>query len=134
MAQVTATQPFRPPFLASAGNPPVPWTRWIDMFEDWLLAIGFPSTEAHAARKAALLRASLGTEGFRIYSSMVVDRRQGYEATKTHLAEHFDQRASTFYQRAQFTRRQQDSGGTIAQFVSSLREMACQMRFFSGGT
>ena len=105
MALANATQPFRPPFLASAGDPPVPWNRWIDMFEDWLLAIGFPTTAEHEARKAALLRASLGTEGFRIYSSLVVDRREGYDAAKTHLAEHFDQRASTFYQRAQLTRR-----------------------------
>jgi len=99
------------------------------MFEDWLLAIGFPSTEAHGARKAALLRASLGTEGFRIYSSLVVDRREGYEAAKTHVSEHFDQRAGTFYQRAQCTRRQQDSGETIAQFVSTLREMAAKCDF-----
>ena len=36
------------------------------MFEDWILAIGFPTGEQHAARKAALLRASLLPEGFRI--------------------------------------------------------------------
>jgi len=38
---VYTTQPFRPPFLSSPGDAPIPWDRWIDMFEDWLLAIGF---------------------------------------------------------------------------------------------
>lgn len=129
MSQVNTTQPFRPPFLASAGELPIPWTRWIDMFEDWLLAIGFPTADEHAARKAALLRASLGTEGFRIYSSLVTDRRESYDEAKRHLAAHFDQRASTFYERAQFTRRQQEPGETIAQFVSALREMAVRCDF-----
>jgi transposase InsO family protein len=101
------------------------------MFEDWLVAIGFPSGEGeeHVARKAALLRASLGTEGYRIYSSLVVDRRENYDSAKGHLAEHFDKRASTFYQRATFTRRQQQPGETITQYVSALREMAARCDF-----
>jgi len=41
------------------------------MFEGWLLDIGFPTGKDHVARKAALLRASLGTEGYRVYSSLV---------------------------------------------------------------
>ena len=126
---VNTTQPFRPPYLASPGDAPIPWDRWIDMFEDWLLAIGFPAGEDHAARKAALLRASLGTEGYRVYSSLVADRRETYEAAKTHLAEHFDRRASTFYQRAQFTRRQQQSGESITQYVAALRGMAIHCDF-----
>ena len=60
-----STQPYRPSFLQAPGQPPVPWRRWLAMFEDWLLAIGFPETEAAGPRKAALLRASLGTEGYR---------------------------------------------------------------------
>jgi len=99
------------------------------MFEDWLLAIGFPAGDDHAARKAALLRASLGTEGYRVYSSLVADRRENYEAAKMHLAEHFDCRASTFYQRAQFTRRQQQSGESITQYVAALLDMAIHCDF-----
>jgi hypothetical protein len=41
-----STQPYRPPFLQSPGRPPIPWQRWLAMFEDWLLAIGFPEAEA----------------------------------------------------------------------------------------
>jgi hypothetical protein len=40
------------------------------MFEDWLLAVGFPDGPSNDQRKAALLRASLGTEGYRLYNSL----------------------------------------------------------------
>jgi len=70
-----ATQPFKPVFLTAAGQPPVPWERWITMFEDWLLAIGFLTGDEYNARKAAILRASLGTEGYRIYSSLATNLR-----------------------------------------------------------
>jgi hypothetical protein len=59
--------PFKPVFLEVAGEPNVPWGRWKAMFEDYLLAIDFPDGEEHEARKAALLRASLGVEGYRIF-------------------------------------------------------------------
>jgi len=80
-----ATQPFKPAFLASAGQPPVPWERWITMFEDWLLAIGFPTGDEYGARKAALLQASLGTEGYRIYASLATDLRETYAAATTRV-------------------------------------------------
>ena len=65
-----AATPFRPSFLQSPGTPPVPWPRWKLMFDDWMLAVGFPETVTFAPRKAALLRASLGAEGARIYYSL----------------------------------------------------------------
>ena len=58
-----SVQPFQPSFLQLPGRPPVPWSRWHAMFEDWLLAVGFPDDDAYDARKSALLRASLGTVG-----------------------------------------------------------------------
>ena len=123
------TQPYRPPFLQSPGRPPVPWQRWLAMFEDWLLAIGFPETEAMAPRKAALLRASLGTEGFRIYSSLATDPREPYDNAVGRLAAHFGQPASAIFNRAQFTRRQQRPGESVTQYVAALREMAARCEF-----
>jgi len=127
-----ATQPFKPVFLASAGQPLVPWQRWIAMFEDWLLAIGFPTTAEYASRKAALLRASLSTEIYRIYASLATDLRESYTAATTQMEDHFDQKSSTVFQRAQFTRRQQRAGETISQYVSALREMAVKCEFPAG--
>ena len=82
VAQHISTTPFRPAFLQSPGRLLIPWSRWILMFEDWLMAIGFPDVDplppAMAARKAALLRSSLGTEGFRLYASLAADPRELY--------------------------------------------------------
>ena len=92
------------------------------MFEDWLLAIGFPETEAVAPRKAAILRASLGTEGFRIYASLATNPRESYADAVARLETHFGQPASTIFNRAQFSRRQQRSGESVTQYVAALRE------------
>ena len=124
-----STQPYRPPFLQSPGRPPIPWQRWLAMFEDWLLAIGFPEAEAMQPRKAAILRASLGTEGFRIYASLATNPRESYEEAVGRLATHFGQPASTIFNRAQFTRRQQRSGESVTQYIAALREMASKCEF-----
>ena len=113
-AQHVSVQPFRPVFLATAGTPPVEWRRWIDMFEDYILAVGFPvpptgSAEAvitaTAQRKAALFRSSLGTEGYRVYCSLTDNAREPYADAVTRLRGHFDQPASIIFSRAQFSRR-----------------------------
>jgi hypothetical protein len=124
-----STQPYRPSFLQSPGRPPVPWLRWLAMFEDWLLATGFPENEAIAQRKAALLRASFGTEGFRIYTSLTTNPWESYDDAVTRLGTHFGQSASTIFNRAQFTRRQQRAGESVTQYVASLREMASKCEF-----
>ena len=99
------------------------------MFEDWLVAIGFPETEVTGPRKAALLRASLGTEGYRVYSSLATNPRESYEAAVARLAAHFGQPASTIFNRAQFTRRQQRPGESVTQYVAALKEMATKCEF-----
>jgi hypothetical protein len=82
-----SVQPFRPVFLATAGTPPVEWRRWIDMFEDYSLAVGFPVPTADATdavvtaigqRKAAFLRSSLGFEDYRVYCSLMDNTREPY--------------------------------------------------------
>ena len=131
-------QPFRPVFLATAGTPPVEWRRWIDMFEDYILDVGFPvsptgSAEAvitaTAQRKAALFRSSLGTEGYRVYCSLTDNAREPYADAVARLRGHFDQPASIIFSRAQFSRRQQHPGESVTQYVASLREMASRCGF-----
>ena len=93
------TQPFRPPFLALPGRPQIPWGHWHCMFEDWLLAIGFPDGDEHNARKSALLHGSLGTEGYRLYSSQTpeAELRESYVNAVAWLKLHFDQPASNIF-------------------------------------
>ena len=124
-----AAKPYCLPFLQSPGRPPVPLLRWLAMFEDWLLAIGFPDTEAAAPRKATILRASLGTEGFRIYTSLATDPREAYAAAVARLESHFGQPASTIFNRAQFSCRQQRAGESMMQYIAALREMASKCDF-----
>lgn len=108
----SAQSQFRPLFLQSPGRPPIPWTRWIVMFEDWLLASGFPEGPSFDARKSAILRVSLGAEGFRLYSSMLPDvaTRESYGETVGRLKKHFATPVSAIFARAQFTRHQQRPG------------------------
>jgi RNase H-like domain found in reverse transcriptase/Reverse transcriptase (RNA-dependent DNA polymerase)/Integrase zinc binding domain/Integrase core domain len=123
------SQPFRPVFLQAPGRPPIPWTRWLAMFEDWLLAIGFPDTDANAQRKAALLRASLGTDGYRMYTSLATDPREPYADAVNRLNGHFGQSTSTFFNRAEFTRCQQRPGQSVTEYVAQLREIAARCEF-----
>ena len=121
--------PYRPQFLQSPGRPPVAWSRWLMMFEDWLHAIGCPSTEAFASRKAALLRASLGPEGARIYYSLANAANETYATVIERMERHFVRTASTIFNRAQFTRYQQRPGESVVQFLSTLRELARKCEF-----
>jgi hypothetical protein len=89
----------------------------------------FPEAEAMQPRKAAILRASLGTEGFRIYASLATNPRESYEDAVGRLATHFGQPASTIFNRTQFTRRQQRSGESVTQYIAALREMASKCEF-----
>ncbi|KAK5895593.1 hypothetical protein CgunFtcFv8_009273 [Champsocephalus gunnari] len=53
------------PFLALPGEPPIPWVRWLESFETFIVAAGL--AEANDDRKKALLMHSLGSEGQRIF-------------------------------------------------------------------
>ena len=101
------------------------------MFEDWLLASGFPEGPSFVARKSAILRVSLGAEGFRLYSSMLPDvaTRESYGETVGRLKKHFATPVSAIFARAQFTRHQQRPGQSVANYVASLREMAAKCEF-----
>jgi hypothetical protein len=105
------------------------WSRWLAMFDDWMEAIGFPTTPAFAARKAALLRASLGPEGARIYYSLAKETGETYQVVVERMERHFGRTASVIFNRALFTRNLQRPGESIVQYLSTLREMARKCDF-----
>ena len=84
-----------------------------------------------AARNAALLRASLGTEGFRLDCSLTpeAELRESYDAAVARLRKHFGQPVSAIFARAKFTRCQQRPGQSVTQYVAALREMAAKCDF-----
>jgi hypothetical protein len=107
----------------------IPWPRWLAMFEDYLIACGFPDGEEYADRKAALLHASLGVEGFRVFTNMISDPKAAYDDAVRCLAGHFDRKPSLIFERALFTRCTQSSGQSISQYIAELREKAARCGF-----
>lgn len=125
MAEHFSTQPYRPHFLSTPGDPQIAWSRWRLMFQDWLVAIGFPDADDFRVRKAALLRASLGAEGSRIYYSYSANPlTDTYDAVVQIMDRHFGTPSGVIYNRAQFTRCMQRSGEPLVQFLAELRELA----------
>ena len=100
------------------------------MFQDWLVAIGFPDADDFRVRKAALLRASLGAEGSRIYYSYSANSlTDTYDAVVQIMDRHFGTASGVIYNRAQFTRCMQRSGEPLVQFLAELRELARKGEF-----
>ena len=118
---------FKPVFLATPGEAPIPWHRWISMFEDFIEASNFPANQE--ARKAALLRASLGAEGYRIYMTLSKGEKHEYAATVAMLKGYFDRRPTQIFERAKFAQRFQRSGESILEYVTALKEMAVKCGF-----
>ena len=63
--------PAPAPFLASPGEPVMPWERWISTFDTYLLATGLDS--ATPERTRAILAHCLGGEGQRILDQLAKD-------------------------------------------------------------
>ena len=55
-------------FLALPGEPPVPWIRWLESFENYLAALD-PDKASDPRRRAVLVHC-LGTEGQRIFRTL----------------------------------------------------------------
>jgi len=66
MAEFTLPPPA--PFLPVPGEPPIPWSGWLEDFTIYLEAVNF--ADISDRRKTALLRHCLGTEGQRIYRTL----------------------------------------------------------------
>ena len=117
----TGTSIMKTQFLPNAGDPPLKWTVWYQMFEDHLVATGMDSV--NEARKLAILRSSLGTEGYRICTELCAPRTS-YADTVEQLNNRFAPKQSTIYARAQFNRRIQSSHETCVEYVTALRALA----------
>ena len=113
-------------FLATPGQPPIPWTRWLDSFTTFLEAAGLDA--ASDARKRALLIHCLGQEGQRIFHALP-NNGSTYDTATTASATHFKPRESILPHRLNFRRRSQLPGETVVVFVQSLRELAAKCNF-----
>ena len=109
-------------FLESADETPkLRWRVWYQLFQDHLTVQGLDTISDN--RKLALLRTSLGAEGFRICSELCTGNIS-FTETVQRLEQRFAPRASQIYDRAQFNMRIQHSGESSLQFVTVLRTLA----------
>ena len=113
-------------FLATPGQPPVPWLRWLHSFTTFLTAAELDT--AMDARKRALLIHCLGQEGQRIFHSLP-NNGTTFDTATAALASHFRPRESLLAHHLNFRRRSQLPGEPVVGFVQSLRELAAKCNF-----
>jgi hypothetical protein len=113
--------PMKPSFLELPGEPPVKWTVWVRMFNDHLLAYDLDSIPV--ARKLAILRSSLGAEGYRICMDLCPEDDTAYDVVVARLGNRFAPKVSVIYARSVFHRRVQSNDENCVQFVTALRSL-----------
>ena len=98
------------------------WEMWLRLFDDHLLAHNLDGVAEK--RKLAILRSSLGAEGFRICADLCPEADISYAETVKRLEQRFAPAPSRILARAQFNRRVQQPGEDCAQFATALRAFA----------
>ncbi len=115
---------MKPVFMAEPGQPVMKWNIWLRLFNDYLLACSGDDIPEH--RKLAILRSSLGAEGYRIFTELCPDDNLSYSETVQRLQDRFQPRPSRVFCRTEFHRTVQHSTEASAQFVTALRSLAAQ--------
>ena len=100
------------------------WHIWLRWFDDHLLAHNLENISER--RKLAILRSSLGAEGFRICADLCPDPDLSYDETIQRLEQRFAPALSQILARAQFNRRFQQPGEDASQFATALRALAAK--------
>ncbi|CAN8016551.1 unnamed protein product [Ixodes persulcatus] len=140
-----------PEFLIKLGPPPIPWERWIKMFERYFLATG--AQEFGAECRRAMLLNCLGETGQQNYDTLptpepaveqalaplaaaggeqVVEAPLDvYKETVKLLEAEVTQPANVTLQKLQFHLRRQKEGESLREFLSALRMLAANANFGS---
>ena len=125
-------------FLENVGEPPIPWKRWLLIFENfWMMAnAGRPDAQAYSPQqKSRYLLLMLGTEGLRLTAdSPAVDQVD----TLSHadfvkgLAQVFDPVTSPVRAISDFLLRHQRPGEPLEEWLADLRHLAVRCKFPDG--
>lgn len=119
--------PMKPCFLELPGEPPVRWTVWVAMFRDHLLA--YELDDVAEARKLAILRSSLGAEGYRICMDLCPESNVSFDTVLARLGDRFAPKVSAIYARSVFHRRVQATDENCVQFVTALRSLLTKCEY-----
>ncbi|KAJ1184702.1 hypothetical protein NDU88_001505 [Pleurodeles waltl] len=124
-----------PPFLATPGEPPIPWKQWKKMFSTYLLAIG--GDRYSPIRRQAILLHHLGIEGKRIYEDLPEVSLGMGDGQPSNLIEmslqmldlQFTPKTNLVLERHKFFSRMQGADEDVASYVATLRGLALSCRF-----
>ncbi len=125
MADIALPPPA--PFLALPGEPPIPWTRWLQSFETFILAVGL--TDVSAARKKTLLLHCLGAEGQRVLGALESSTTSDYDTAVELLNAHFAAPQRALLRRFLFRQRHQLPGESVQRYVANLRGFVSTCKF-----
>ena len=112
------------PLLATPGEPPVPWSRWILSFKTYLTASGLDATEILDPRRRAILIHCLGAEGQRIFGQLDDTITGMYDKAVDELEKYFGPKTSVMIERYRFRQRIQGHGEPVKQYVAAIVELA----------
>jgi hypothetical protein len=113
-ASITAC-PLRPFFLETVGEPPISWQVWLPMFRDYMIAYG--QDELPEANRIAILKSSLGAEGYRICLSLCVVDNLSFDDVLTRLTDRFAPKVRNIFARSVFHRRAQLQGRVVCNLL-----------------
>ncbi|KAI9538300.1 hypothetical protein NQZ68_016342 [Dissostichus eleginoides] len=105
------------PFLALPGEPPIPWVRWLESFETFIVAAEL--ADANDDRKKALLIHTLESEGQWIFRTLGPAPK--YEDCVTLLTGHFAAPQNVMLLRIIFRQLRQQAGESVHHYVADHR-------------
>ncbi|GAA6095241.1 uncharacterized protein LOC112144321 [Tachysurus ichikawai] len=115
-----------PAFLATPGEPTMFYKSWIQMFENYLLAL--TANEMPDKRKHVLLLHCLGTEGQRIFLTLT-DVGTSYKSACDALQAFYVPKVNVVAERNKFRQRAQRHGESTIQYVTALRDLLLNWDF-----
>ncbi|XP_077523583.1 uncharacterized protein LOC144134554 [Amblyomma americanum] len=144
-----------PPFLPVPGRPAVAWPQWFRIFENYVLASG--ASDCTPDRRKALLLHSLGVEGQRIFYTLplpsldnvklgeqtatektsedsngtgdTAPEVSSYDIAVASLHAHFSATCNVVAERHRFSRRVQQAGESVNEYITALRELSATYSF-----
>ena len=114
------------PLNASARDVPEEWKMWKQMWDNYCVLTNLSSQPE--SYQTALLLHSPGPDGIRIYNGMKYSSVAEVQEVQCHTrqahGQHFLGERREFFERLKFSRRNQQSGENIEQYVTILRTMS----------
>ena len=98
------------------------WKKWIERFDNLMLAMNIKDSDDEKARKKALLLHYMGGECFDIYTTLRADD-DTFAGVKKKMEEYFVPQANTEYERYVFRSCYQTEGETLRSVLHPFKEV-----------